>query len=162
MPPRLWKSWKALDLILCGKQAIDGDTAQVGPEIAEHLDYPQVTYAVEITAGEDSVVVKRETDTGYEKIRVKTPCLVTATKPSFDLRFPTLKGKLNARKAEIPVLTNAEINLDTNLTGLKGSPTKVKSTFTPPVKEGGTIIKEESDQASAAKAARMLGEAHII
>lgn len=150
------------DLILCGKQAIDGDTAQVGPEIAEHLDYPQVTYAVEIANEEGAVVVKRETDIGYEKIRVKTPCLVTATKPAFDLRFPTLKGKLNARKAEIPVLSNAEIHLDTNLTGLKGSPTKVKSTFTPPVKEGGIRIKEESDEASAAKAVLLLSEAHII
>lgn len=89
-------------------------------------------------------------------------CHVIQTYSENLLKDPRGESLLGARKAEIPVLTNAEINLDTNLTGLKGSPTKVKSTFTPPVKEGGTIIKEESDQASAAKAARMLSEAHII
>lgn len=150
------------DLILCGKQAIDGDTAQVGPEIAEHLGYPQVTYAVEIQAGEDSVTVKRESENGWEMIQVKTPCLITATKPSFDLRFPTLKGKMNARRAEIPDLTNEALQLDVSLTGLKGSPTKVKSTFTPPVKEGGVIIREDSDEQSAKKAVQQLSTAHII
>ncbi len=150
------------DLILCGKQAIDGDTAQVGPEIAEHLGYPQVTYAVEIAAGDGSVTVKREAENGWEQILVKTPCLITATKPAFDLRFPTLKGKMNARKAEIPHLTNEELHLDVSRTGLKGSPTKVKSTFTPPVKEGGVIIQEDSDEQSARRAVAQLSTAHII
>ena len=149
-------------LILCGKQAIDGDTAQVGPEIAEHLGYPQVTYAVEIKAEGDGVVVKREAENGYEMIRAACPCLVTATKPDFDLRYPTLKGKLAARKAEIPVLTNAELGLDPAYTGLKGSPTKVKSTFTPPVKEGMVKIQEDSDEASAKKAVAMLADVHVI
>ena len=150
------------DLILCGKQAIDGDTAQVGPELAEHLGYPQVTYAVEIRCEDGSVIVKREAENGYEMIKAAMPCVVTATKPAFDLRFPTIKGKLAARKAEIPVLTSADIPLDLARAGLKGSPTKVKSTFTPPVKEGGIRIHEETGEASARKAAQLLSEAHII
>lgn len=152
----------SFDLILCGKQAIDGDTAQVGPEIAEHLGYPQVTYAVELRADDTSVTVKREAENGYEIIRVQMPCLITATKPSFELRFPTIKGKLSARRAEIPVLTSSEIILDPERAGLKGSPTKVKSTFTPPVKEGGIRIHEETDEQSAHTAVRLLSEAHII
>jgi electron transfer flavoprotein beta subunit len=71
------------DLIFCGKQAIDGDTAQVGPEIAEHLEYPQITYAVEVFADEKTVRVKRETTDYYETVEADMPCVVTVTKPSF-------------------------------------------------------------------------------
>lgn len=146
------------DVIFCGKQAIDGDTAQVGPEMAEHLGYPQVTYAVEASCKEDELVVKREVEEGYEMIAVKTPCLITVTKPKFDPRFPTIKGKMAAVRAEIPVLTSAEIVLDLTQAGLKGSPTKVKKTFTPPVKQGGVLIKEESGAASAQKLVQLLSE----
>ena len=72
------------DLIFCGKQAIDGDTAQVGPEIAEHMDCPQITYAVEAKVENDEVLVKRETGEGYEILAAKMPCVITVTKPSFN------------------------------------------------------------------------------
>jgi len=124
------------DVIFCGKQAIDGDTAQVGPEIAEHLDLPQVTYAVEVTAKEGSIVAKRENDDGYALIEMQTPCLVTVTKPAFDPRVPTIKSKLAAKKAEIAIITSEDMELDISRCGLKGSPTKVKKTFTPQVKKG--------------------------
>ena len=78
------------DIIFCGKQAIDGDTAQVGPEIAEHIGLPQVTYAIEAEAEEDRLVIKKEVEAGFEKVAVSYPCLITVTKPSFDPRFPTI------------------------------------------------------------------------
>ncbi len=151
------------DLIMCGKQAIDGDTAQVGPEIAEHLDISQVTCAWEAAANEDlSVTVKREVEEGYEMVKVSTPCLITFTKPSFNLRYATIKGKLKANRFEPQVLTAEDVPMDLTRAGLKGSPTKVKKTFTPEVKTGGMIIEEETETASVAKLTDLLMEAHII
>ena len=89
------------DAIFCGKQAIDGDTAQVGPEIAEHLGYPQVTYGLEAEVDGDLVKVKKEMDDGAAVIGVKMPCVVTFTKPAWDPRYPTIKRKMAANKAEI-------------------------------------------------------------
>lgn len=139
------------DIIFCGKQAIDGDTAQVGPEIAEHLDYPQVTYAIGVTAGDGEVEVKRETEDGFEILVVPTPCVVTVTKTSFEPRYPSIKSKIAARKAEIPTLTAQDFTLNLSKAGLKGSPTKVKRTFTPKVGKEGIIIHEENGSAAAKK-----------
>lgn len=151
------------DAVFCGKQAIDGDTAQVGPEIAEHLGYPQVTCGLEVTAEADGLHVCREAEDGKEIIGVQTPCVVTFTKPSFDPRFPTIKRKMAARKAQITHLTAAELtDIDPVHTGLKGSPTKVKRTFVPPRKEAGVVIKEETGEASAQKLYGILNKAHVI
>lgn len=140
------------DIIFCGKQAIDGDTAQVGPEMAEHLDLPQVTYAVEATVDGDTVKVKKEIDEGFEMIGVKMPCLITATKPNFDPRYPNVKSKMRARRAEITHITVDDLaNIDRTSIGLKGSPTRVKKTFTPDVKSGGVKIQEEDGVATAKK-----------
>ena len=151
------------DAIFCGKQAIDGDTAQVGPEIAEHLGLPQVTYGLEAELDGDTVKVRKEVEEGVEVIGVKMPCLVTFTKPAWDPRYPTIKRKMAANKAEIPTLTAADlptINLDN--AGLKGSPTKVKKTFVPQKKTGGIKIQEETNEESAKKLFGLLSEAHII
>lgn len=151
------------DAIFCGKQAIDGDTAQVGPEIAEHLDLPQVTYALEAEADGDRLKILKEGQDGNQVIGVKMPCLVTFTKPSFDPRYPTIKRKMAANKAQIPTLTAAEFpDIDTSRLGLKGSPTHVKRTFVPVKKKGGIKIQEETNQESAVKLAGMLSDAHII
>lgn len=150
------------DLIFCGKQAIDGDTAQVGPEIAEHLGYPQVTYAVEARVEKDEVIVKKETGDGYEILAAKMPCVVTVTKPSFEPRTPTIKSRMAAKKAEILTLTAGDIPVDSSRIGLKGSPTKVKKSFTPPQKQGGIRIQEEDDKISAGKLFTMMREAHIV
>ena len=123
------------DLILCGKQAIDGDTAQVGPEIAENLDYPQITYAVEAAVNGEEVEVKVETELGNEILAAKMPCLLTVTKPGFEPRLPTIKSKMFAKKAVIDTLTSEEITIDATRCGLKGSATKVKKTFTPNLKK---------------------------
>lgn len=150
------------DVIFCGKQAIDGDTAQVGPEIAEHLDYPQVTYAVEAAIDNDIVRVKKETEDGFEVIGVRTPCVITVTKPYYDPRYPSIKSKMAANRAEIPTLTAADLTIDLDKAGLRGSPTKVKKVFTPPQKSGGVKIMEDTNGASAKKLYRLLSDAGVI
>jgi len=138
------------DIIFCGKQAIDGDTAQVGPEIAEHLGYPQVTYGLECEVEGDLVKVKKEMEDGCAIIGVKMPCLLTFTKPAWDPRYPTIKRKMAANKAEIPTLAFADLGLAAEQCGLKGSPTKVKKSFCPERKQAGLKIEVE-DPAEAAK-----------
>ena len=151
------------DAIFCGKQAIDGDTAQVGPEIAEHLNYPQVTYGLEAEVDGDIIKVKKEVDEGVELIAVKTPCVVTFTKPAWDLRYPTIKRKIAANRAEIPTLTAADLpNIDLAHAGLKGSPTKVKRTFVPQRKTSGVKVKEADDVASAKKLVELLRVAGVV
>lgn len=151
------------DAIFCGKQAIDGDTAQVGPEIAEHLGYPQVTYALEIEADGERFKVLKEGQNGNLLIGIKPPCVITFTKPGFDPRFPTIKRKMAANRAQIPVLTAADLpSVDLSRAGLKGSPTKVRKTFVPKKKSGGMVINEESCEASALKLIRILSDAHVI
>jgi len=151
------------DAIFCGKQAIDGDTAQVGPEIAEHLNYPQVTYGLEAEINGEKLKVNKEVEDGAEIISVEMPCVVTFTKPSFDPRYPSIKSKLAANRAQIPILTAADIpTIDLSRAGLKGSPTKVKKTFVPPRKQGGVKIKEDTNDASARKLFQLLNDAHVI
>ena len=151
------------DMIFCGKQAIDGDTAQVGPEIAEHLDYPQVTYGLEAESDGDTLKVRKEVEDGVEVIGIRMPCVVTFTKPSWDPRYPSVKRKLAANRAEIPTLTAADLStIDLTQAGLKGSPTKVKKTFVPQKKTGGVKIKEASNDESARKLYQLLSENHVI
>ena len=151
------------DAIFCGKQAIDGDTAQVGPELAEHLDYPQVTYGLEAELDGTMLKVKKETEDGAEIIGIQTPCVVTFTKPAWDPRYPTIKRKMAANRAEIPVLSELDIpDIDLAQAGLKGSPTKVKKTFVPNRKNNGIKIQEESCDLSAKKLYQLLSDASIV
>lgn len=151
------------DAIFCGKQAIDGDTAQVGPEIAEHLNYPQVTYALEAEAEGDRLKVKKEVEEGAEIIGISMPCVVTFTKPAWDSRYPTIKRKMAANRAEIPTLTAADLPaIDLTRAGLKGSPTKVKKTFVPQKKTGGVKIREASNEDSARKLFQLLSDSNVI
>ena len=151
------------DAIFCGKQAIDGDTAQVGPELAEHLGLPQVTYALEAEVADGKLKVLKEGQDGNMVIGVQMPCVVTFTKPAFDPRYPTIKRKMAANRAEIPTLTSAEFpDIDATRIGLKGSPTHVKKTFVPQKKKGGIKIKEETNEESAVKLVALLSDAHVI
>lgn len=122
------------DLIFAGRQAIDGDTAQVGPEIAEHLDIPQVTYVQEVKVEGNQITVKRALEEGYEVIKIQLPCLLTAIKELNEPRYPKLKNILMASKKTITTMTADDLDVDKTLLGLKGSPTKVKKTFTRPLK----------------------------
>ena len=151
------------DAIFRGKQAIDGDTAQEGPEIAEHLNYPQVTYALEAEAEGDRLKVKKEVEEGAEIIGISMPCVVTFTKPAWDPRYPTIKRKMAANRAEIPTLTAADLPaIDLTRAGLKGSPTKVKKTFVPQKKTGGVKIREASNEDSARKLFQLLSDSNVI
>lgn len=151
------------DLIFCGKQAIDGDTAQVGPEIAEHLDLPQVTYGLEAEVDGDRVKVKKEVEEGIEIIAAKMPCLVTFTKPAWEPRYSTVKRRLAANHAQIPTLTAADLpTIDLTRAGLKGSPTKVKATFVPQKKTGGQVIQGDTSADSAKKLFAALNGAGTI
>jgi len=132
------------DLILCGKQASDGDTAQVGPGISTHLDIPQVTYVKKIEEiNGNKAKVERMVEEGYEIIEVPLPCLMTVVKEINEPRLPSLKGKMKANKAEIITWTVKDLGLDSAKVGLNGSPTKVVKIFTPPPRIGGQILKGE-------------------
>lgn len=151
------------DLIFCGKQAIDGDTAQVGPQMAENLDYPQVTYAFEAFAEEEGKIkVKKEVEDGFEMLEMPLPAVITVTKPDYEPRYATIKSKMAANKAQIANLGADDLDLDPAQIGLKGSPTKVKKTFTPPQKTGGIVIKEETNEESAKKLFELLRDKNII
>ncbi|NMA36693.1 MAG: electron transfer flavoprotein subunit beta/FixA family protein [Papillibacter sp.] len=151
-----------IDLIFCGKQAIDGDTAQVGPELAEHLNLPQITYALEVSLEGGKVRARRETEDGYEVVESSLPAVVTVTKTAYEPRYASVKSKMAANRAVIPLLTAADLEIDTEQAGLKGSPTKVKKTFVPQRKKGGVKLQEESGVIAAEKLTALLSDAGII
>jgi electron transfer flavoprotein beta subunit len=129
------------DLIICGKQAMDGDTAQVGPGIACHLDIPQITYVRKIEEISDSSIrAEHMTEEGYDIVEAPLPTLITVVKEINEPRLPSLKGKLNAKKAEIIQLKAEDLDLDQDRIGLDGSPTQVIKIFTPPQRKGGRIL----------------------
>ena len=151
------------DAIFCGKQAIDGDTAQVGPEIAEHLGYPQVTCALEAVVEGNGLKVTQQGPENKEVIGVDLPCLVTFTQPPFEVRYPTIRRKMAANKAQIPNITSAELSsIDQSRCGLKGSPTHVKSTFVPVHESKLVLVKEETVEDSSKKLIELLSDAHVI
>ncbi|MDO9592331.1 MAG: electron transfer flavoprotein subunit beta/FixA family protein [Erysipelotrichaceae bacterium] len=140
------------DLIIAGRQAIDGDTAQVGPQIAEKLGIPQVSYveALELESGETSVVVKRIFEEGYHRIRVKFPCLITTLTEMNVPRYMSVSGILDAyREKTVEVWTMDNLDMNPEHAGLKGSPTKVKKSFTKAPKAPGK--KYNVDAQAAAK-----------
>src|SRR5665648_531928 len=150
------------DLILCGKQAIDGDTGQVGPEIAEHLGYAQVTYAEDITVDGKIVRVTRENDDRHEIIETQIPAVITVIKTAYEPKYATIRSKMAANRVQIPTMTSGDLDIDLERAGLKGSPTKVKKTFTPQLKKSGIIIKGETGSESALKLISLLSDARLI
>jgi electron transfer flavoprotein beta subunit len=130
------------DVILCGKQAIDGDTAQVGPEIAEFLDIPHVAYIRKIDdIQKDRIVVQRLMDDGFDVIESSLPVLLTVVRELNVPRMPSLKGKMAAKKAEIKKMSAADIKADENNLGLKGSPTQVRNIFAPEAKKDRKMVE---------------------
>ncbi len=119
------------DLIICGKQAIDGDTAQVGPGMAEMLDIPHVAYVRKIEVGEGTIQVERLMDDGYDVVEAELPALLTVVKEINTPRLPGMKGKMRAKKAEITSWSAADIGAEPSKVGLTGSPTQVKNIFAP-------------------------------
>ncbi|MFQ6097831.1 MAG: electron transfer flavoprotein subunit beta/FixA family protein [Armatimonadota bacterium] len=133
------------DLILCGKQAIDGDTAQVGPGLAEHLGVPQVTYAIEVHVSDRKVRVKRLLEDRFEVVEAKLPALLTVVKQINEPRTPKLKNVLAARRKEITVWNHEDIGADPDLCGLAGSPTTVVRTFAPSHEHEAEILEGDVD-----------------
>ena len=126
------------DIVFCGMQAIDGDTGQVGPGIAVHMDYAQAAYVAKIEKIEKrKITVKRLIENGYETVAVKLPVVLTAVKEISEPRTPSLRGKMNAKKAEIPVWKATDVDAHEDKIGLLGSPTQVIKIFSPPHREGG-------------------------
>ncbi|MFW5627859.1 MAG: electron transfer flavoprotein subunit beta/FixA family protein [Candidatus Cloacimonadaceae bacterium] len=120
------------NLILTGQQAIDGDTAQVGPGIAAHLDIPQTCFVRKIESfSEGKVRLQRLMEEGVDTLEMELPGLITVVREINNPRLPSLRGKRQARNAELNVLTADDLGLDENLTGLNGSPTQVVNIFTP-------------------------------
>lgn len=130
------------DIILCGKQAIDGDTAQVGPEVAEFLNIPHIAYIRKIEDVSDkSIRVQRLMDDGYDVVESPLPVLLTVVKEINTPRFPSLKGKMAAKKAIITKMDLNAIGAEAENVGLKGSPTQVKNIFAPQSKVDRKIIE---------------------
>lgn len=135
------------DIILCGKQAIDGDTAQVGPNIAEYLNIPHITYIKKIEdVTESSMRVQRLMDDGYDVVETPLPVLLTVVKELNVPRLPSLKGKMAAKKAVITKMTAADIEAEEQNIGLKGSPTQVKNIFAPQAKGDRRVLEGTAEQ----------------
>jgi electron transfer flavoprotein beta subunit len=135
------------DLILCGKQASDGDTAQVGPGISSHLDIPQVTYVKKIEeVKEKAMRVERMMEEGFEIIETPLPALLTVVKEINEPRLPSLRGMMRAKQAKITRWSQKELQLDAGHIGLCGSPTQVIKIFTPPPRKGGQILSGETQE----------------
>ena len=130
------------DLVFAGRQAIDGDTAQVGPEIAEHLGIPQVTYVQNVEVIGDTLKVNRALEDGYQVVEVKTPCLLTAIEELNEARYMNVANIFATSDDQIIVKTADDIDVDKSELGLKGSPTKVKKSMTKEVKGAGELVKE--------------------
>ncbi len=139
------------DIILCGKQAIDGDTAQVGPEIAAFLNIPHIAYVRKIdSVQKGGIVVQRLMDDGYDLMESSLPVLLTVVKEINVPRMPSLKGKMAARKAEIQNMTASDIQAGDDDLGLKGSPTQVRNIFAPETTKDRKMIDGTSEEKIAA------------
>jgi electron transfer flavoprotein beta subunit len=135
----------AFDIILCGKQASDGDTAQVGPGISTHLDIPQVTYVKKIEdISANKAKVERMNEEGYDIVETPIPCLFTVVKEINTPRIPSLKGMMKAKSAKIVKWTAEDIKADPKSLGLDGSPTRVVKIFTPPARKGGEMLSGDT------------------
>jgi len=135
-----------VDLVLCGKQAIDGDTGQVGAGLAERLGVPQVTFAIGLEIADDKLRARRVLDDMYEVIEVKLPAVVTVVKQINEPRFPSMRNVLKAKKAEIIKWTAADLAADLTQTGFDGSPTQVIRVWPPEKRAGGQMLEGEPDE----------------
>jgi electron transfer flavoprotein beta subunit len=137
------------DLILSGRQAIDGDTAQVGPQLAEYLGIPQITYVTELSLTNGSVRARRKMEDGFEVIEAKLPALLTITKEANKPRYPHAAGIISAyRSRQVAQWKSGDLDVEPGTLGLDGSPTQVRRSFSPPAKEPGETVKVAPDEAA--------------
>ena len=151
------------DLIICGRQTTDGDTAQVGPQIAEKLHLPQVTYVADIQKDGNTLTVKRMLEDGYMMVKVQTPCLLTCIKELNDPRYMSVNGIFTCYDKPMEVFDYNALKddplIEVDTIGLKGSPTNVFKSFTPPQKGAGTMLTGDD---TAAQLAGILAKKHLI
>ena len=153
------------DLIICGKQTTDGDTAQVGPQIAEKLEIPQVSYVADIEKDGDTLTVRRMLEDGYMTVQVQTPCLLTCIKELNTPRYMTIRGILDCDAEPVTVLDYNALKddplIEVDTIGLKGSPTNIYKSFTPPRKGSGMML-EGSGRETVERLFGILSAKHII
>jgi electron transfer flavoprotein beta subunit len=151
------------DVVFCGRQAIDGDTAQVGPQIAEKLHLPQVSYVTEIHKDGDDITVKRALEDGFMTVKVQTPCLLTCIKELNEPRYMSVPGIFECYDKPYEVFDYDRLKdnplIEPDTIGLKGSPTNVWKSFTPPQKGAGTML-EGTD--APKQMAQILADKHLI
>ena len=147
------------DMVMLGRQSNDTDAGQMGSQLAEYLDYPQLTYAREVSVVDGKVRATRETEDGFIVMDSVMPAVLTVTKTEYDLRFATVKAKMAANRAEVPVLTAADLGDDASKLW---SPVKTIETYIPDRKTGGVKIEEETGELSAEKLTALLSDAGII
>lgn len=136
------------DLIIAGRQAIDGDTAQVGPQIAELLDLPQVTYLEDLKYdGNETLTIRRQTEEGYQILETGMPCLVTVLASAYHARYMPVRGIVEAYSREVETWSFENITVEEANLGLKGSPTRVHKAFTKGVKGAGEQFEVDADEA---------------
>lgn len=141
------KKIKDFDIIICGKQASDGDTAQVGPGISAHLDIPQITYVKKIEEIKDKqATIERMTEEGFEILKTPLPCLITVVKEINEPRLPSLKGMMKSKKAIITTWKAIDLELEEDRLGLNGSPTQVVKIFTPPPRPKGQMFDGPAEE----------------
>ena len=153
------------DIVMCGRQAIDGDTAQVGPQIAEKLHLPQVTYAADIQKDGNTITVKRMLEDGYMTIKVQTPCLITCIKELNEPRYMSIGGIYETYSKPLATYDYEKLKdhplIDATTIGLKGSPTNIFKSFTPPQKGVGMML-EGAGKETCEELAGILADKHII
>jgi electron transfer flavoprotein beta subunit len=140
------------DLVLFGKQAIDGDTAQVGPGVSEYLNYTLVTYVQSLEVSGKTFTVETHMDEGTEVLQGRLPAVMTVVKEASTPRFASLSGSIAAKHAAIPKWSAKDVGAEPQFCGLNGSPTKVVRIFAPPVKTGGKRVDASTDADATAAA----------
>lgn len=155
------KKVEGVDVIFAGRQAIDGDTAQVGPQVAQRLGLPVVTYVQDIKLEEGKATVHRQMEDGYEVIEVQTPCVLTAVKELNEPRYMSIGGIVDAYKKDITVWNHVDVELDPKDCGLNASPTQVFRSFTPPPKGKGEMLRGSVSE-MASSVINRLKEKHYI
>ena len=153
------------DIIFCGRQAIDGDTAQVGPQIAEKLGLPQISYVADLKVEDGVVTCKRLLEDGYMTLQTKTPCLLTCVKELNDPRYMSVEGIVDCYSKPMTVLDYNALKddplIEVDTIGLKGSPTNILTSFTPPLKGAGTMF-DGTDKETIPTVIAKLHAKHLI
>lgn len=160
---KIAKEVAPVDLIICGKQTNDGDTGHIGPGLGAWFDWPAVAYVKKVEDIKANLItVHRLMEDGVDVIEMDLPAVIAVIKEINEPRVPSLKGKMNAKKAEIPKWDAVAIGADLSHVGLKGSPTIVAKSFRPPMKTGGTVIEGSTAEEKAKNLVTKLKEANVI